>query len=111
MLRSEAMTRRYLSALVFVLIASAAPAAPPLVSVPFDDKKAAELRRAWAKESGLDAEFTNSAGMKLVLIPGGRFEMGPNGSRRAVTLTKPYHLATTELTLGQYRKFKAAHKI
>jgi formylglycine-generating enzyme required for sulfatase activity len=108
---SDVMMQRSLSALVFLLIASTALAAPPLVSPPFDDKKAADLRRAWAKESGLDAEFNNSVGMKFVLIPAGRFEMGPNGSRHAVTLTKPYHLATTEVTLGQYRKFKAGHKI
>src|SRR4051794_19816943 len=102
---------RSLLVLLAFLSAGRAAAGPPLLSPPFDDKKAAELRRAWAKEFSLDAEFTNSLGMKLVLIPGGRFDMGPNGSKRRVTLTKPYYLGVTEVTLGQYRKYKARHKV
>jgi formylglycine-generating enzyme required for sulfatase activity len=56
-------------------------------------------------------ELTNSVGMNLVLIPGGRFEMGPNGSKYRVTLAKPFYLGVTEVTLGQYRRFKPDHKI
>src|SRR4051794_35915708 len=105
------MFRSLLVLFAVVLPAEFVAAGPPLLSPPFDDKKAAELRRAWAKEFSLDAEFTNSIGMKFVLIPGGRFDMGPNGSKRRVTLTKPYHLGVTEVTLGQYRKYKAGHKV
>ena len=94
-----------------LLVPAVAEAGPPLLSPPFDEKKAAELRRAWAKEFGLDAEFTNSLDVKLVLIPGGRFDMGPNGSKHRVTLNKPYYLGATEVTLGQYRKYKPGHKV
>src|SRR5690242_13246156 len=103
------MFRSMLVLSAVVLSAENIAAAPPVLSPPFDDKKAADLRRAWAKEFSLDAEFTNSLDMKLVLIPGGRFDMGPNGSKRRVTLTKPYYLGVTEVTLGQYRKYKARH--
>jgi formylglycine-generating enzyme required for sulfatase activity len=49
--------------------------------------------------------------MKFVLISGGRFDMGPNGSKRRVSLARAYDLATTELTLGQYRKFRSGHRV
>jgi formylglycine-generating enzyme required for sulfatase activity len=49
--------------------------------------------------------------MKLVLIPGGRFDMGPAGSKRRVTLTKAFYLGATEVTMGQYRRFKPGHKV
>src|SRR5262249_16380529 len=68
------------------------------------------LRTEWATAWQLDAEFTNSIGIKLLLIPGGRLEMGPNGTKRRVTLRQPYYLGVTEVTLGQYRKFKRAHE-
>ena len=55
-------------------------APPPLPSFPFDADRALALRTEWAKALNLDPEFTNSLGMKLLLIPGGRFDMGPNGS-------------------------------
>ena len=94
-----------------LLLAPPALAAPPLVGLPFDGRRAADLRRQWAKQTNLDAQFVNSLGMKLVLIPGGRFDMGPNGSKRRVTIGKPYYLGSTEVTLGQYRKFRPGHKV
>jgi formylglycine-generating enzyme required for sulfatase activity len=105
------MSRLMLALSALALLAAPVAAAPPIVSPPFDEKKAAELRRQWAKDFGLETDFTNSIGMKLVLIPGGRFDMGPNGSKRRVTITKPYHLGVTEVTLGQYRKYKPKHRI
>jgi formylglycine-generating enzyme required for sulfatase activity len=86
-------------------------AAPPLPHPPFDADRAAALRREWARAFGLPADFTNGVGMKLVLVPGGRFDMGPNGSKHRVTLTKPYYLGVTEVTLGQYRRFRPGHKV
>ena len=63
--------------------------------------------------------------MKLVLLPAGRFEMGARGTesfrsdhsnfdvqdarrRHQVVLTKPFRLATTEVTRGQFRAFVEA---
>ena len=58
------------------------PPAPPLIRIPFDAGRARSLQAEWARAFGLDREVTNSLGMKLVLIPGGRFDMGPGGSRK-----------------------------
>ena len=75
-----------------------------------------------------DLKFTtNSVGMKLVEIPPGSFLMGQDGPpadykmvkhaekfddadwderpAHRVTITKPYAMATTEVTVGQYRQF------
>ncbi len=86
-------------------------AVPSLPILPFDGKRAETLRAEWAQTFGLDAAFTNSLGMKLVLIPGGRFDMGPNGSKHRVALRRPYYLGVTEVTLGQYRAFKPGHQV
>jgi formylglycine-generating enzyme required for sulfatase activity len=83
----------------------------PRISVPFDTERARSLQADWARAYGLDPEVTNSAGMKLVLIPGGRFDMGPNGSKYRVTLAKPFYLGVTEVTLGQYRRFRPGHQV
>jgi formylglycine-generating enzyme required for sulfatase activity len=62
-------------------------------------------------------EITNSIGMKLALIPAGGFLMGSsraldpdaedsemaNGEKHRVRITRPYYLAVTEVTQGQYR--------
>jgi formylglycine-generating enzyme required for sulfatase activity len=60
----------------------------------------------------------SSVGFELRLMPVGEFEMGSNrrepGRRsnevqRRVALKRPFYLATTELTNGQFRRFKEAH--
>ena len=56
--------------------------------------------------------------MKLKLIPVGEFEMGSDGTDLAanndekvegkkhhVRITRPFYLGTTEVTVGQFRKF------
>lgn len=85
-------------------------AAPPLLTAPFDAGAAAKARADWAA-TGVPAEVENGIGMKLVLIPPGRFTMGPNGSTHRVTLSKPFHIGTTEVTLGQYRRFRPGHAV
>ena len=52
---------------------------PSLPRPPFDAERAKTLQQEWATAFGVDAEVTNGLGMKLVLIPGGRFTLGPNG--------------------------------
>ncbi|MFM7111656.1 MAG: formylglycine-generating enzyme family protein, partial [Planctomycetota bacterium] len=58
-------------------------------------------------------EITNSSGMKLVLIPKGKFTMGsPPGEigskdderQHEVTISRDYHLGAHEVTQSQYRK-------
>lgn len=79
--------------------------------LPLDPAAAHELREQWARLYGLQRTVTNSIGMKLVLMPGGQFDMGPNGSKHRVTLRKPYHLGVTEVTLGQYRRCRPTHRV
>ena len=57
--------------------------------------------------------FTNSIGMKFVLIPAGSFTMGSPSDepgrdsderQHRVTISKPFYLQTTEVTQGQWRR-------
>jgi formylglycine-generating enzyme required for sulfatase activity len=101
-----------MNALGLTAIASLALLAqPPLPGLPFDADKAATLQAEWAKARQVPPEFANRIGMKFVLIPAGRFDMGPNGSKHRVTIAKPYYLGVTEVTMGQYRKFKPEHTV
>lgn len=103
------------------------PPAKPLV-IPFDAATADVEQRAWAEELGVPAEFENSIGMKFRVIPPGRFTMGltpeeveeirelvgPQYGRdllnsaakqREVTLTKPFAMGVTEVTVAQFMRF------
>lgn len=91
--------------------AKAEPPSPARIGLSFDGERAQALQKEWASSFSLETGFTNSIGMKLVLIPGGRFEMGPNGSKYRVTLARPFYLGVAELTLGQYRKFRPKHTV
>ncbi len=84
---------------------------PPMARPPFDAERAATLRRDWAAALKVDPELRNSAGMTLLLIPGGRFEMGVKGSKYSVELKQAYYLGRTEVTNAQYRRFKPAHRV
>lgn len=86
-------------------------APPNLLQIPADTDSCHRAQAEWSQHLREPREVTNGPGMKLVLIPPGRFVMGPNGSTSRVTLAKPYYLAATEVTLGQYRKFKPEHAI
>ncbi len=66
-----------------------------------------------AKYAGLPRKVTNDLGMEFVLIPPGSFMMGspkdePGHQRRErlhkVTLTHPFYMQTTEVTLSQWRR-------
>lgn len=60
------------------------------------------------------APITNSVGMKLVPIPAGEFVMGSDRPpahwdeqpRHRVTISHPFYIAETEVTVAQYRQFK-----
>jgi formylglycine-generating enzyme required for sulfatase activity/tetratricopeptide (TPR) repeat protein len=67
--------------------------------------------------AGLDKEVINSVGMKLVLIPAGRFMMGalPTEEGRLqdetycdVQISRPFYLGAYEVTRGQFRRFVEA---
>jgi formylglycine-generating enzyme required for sulfatase activity len=73
---------------------------------------------AEAERLNVPVAFKNAIGMRFVLIPAGTFLMGsPSGEEsreetetlHEVTLSKAYYLQTTEVTNGQYRRFRPDH--
>jgi formylglycine-generating enzyme required for sulfatase activity len=84
---------------------------PPAPRFPFTAEEAKAYQIGCAEAAGVPVEVTNAVGMTLVLVPPGRFEMGPNGSKYRVTLAKPFYIGATEVTLGQYRRFKPGHRV
>ncbi len=50
--------------------------APKPAIAPFDAKQAKKHQQEWARHLGVPVEYTNSIGMKFILIPPGEFMMG-----------------------------------
>lgn len=94
----------------FVAIDDKKPALP-MVRLPFAAEKAKQLQEETAKALAQPVGFTNSIGMRFVLIPAGQYDMGPNGSKHRVAIGKPFFIGEMEVTLGQYRKWKKEHRI
>jgi formylglycine-generating enzyme required for sulfatase activity len=68
-----------------------------------------------ARAQGTDKAITNAIGMKLTLIPAGKFLMGsPAGEeerdaeelQHEVEISKPFYIGVYEVTQGQYEKVK-----
>lgn len=106
------------------------PADAPLPAVaPFDAAQAKKHQQEWADYFQVPLEYTNSIGMKFVLIPPGEFIMGSTpeeidnelaatpqgpqwdegractrseGPRHKVTLTRPFYLGTGEVSQKEY---------
>jgi sulfatase modifying factor 1 len=76
--------------------------APPLAVAPFDAAQATAHQQAWSKYLGVPVEYTNSIGMKFMLIPPGKFIMGPKTSNSTVIISKPFYLGKYEVTKGDY---------
>jgi formylglycine-generating enzyme required for sulfatase activity len=104
---------------------------PPAHAVsPFNAAQARAHQEAWARHLSVPVEYTNGIGMKLVLIPPGEFTMGtssedapklvPNGwdwareailseaPQRQIMIRKPFYMASTEVTIGQFMRFVEA---
>ena len=67
-----------------------------------------------AEPAAKPKETTNSIGMKLVLIPSGKFTMGSpqdekdrkkDEPQHEVTITRPFYLGMYTVTVGQFRQF------
>jgi formylglycine-generating enzyme required for sulfatase activity len=90
----------------------AAAAQKALNARPGDGEAAAMLAEARNRLT-LSKEFTNTIGMKLVLIPAGEFPMGSpetekeragdEGPQHTVKITRPYYMGATEVTQGQWQ--------
>ena len=65
---------------------------PPPAIAPFTPEQAKQHQKAWADHLGVPVEFTNSIGMKMILIPPGEFLMGsPDSDPDAEDHEKPQH--------------------
>ena len=84
------------------------------------DVQARRIQQDLANRLNIPVQVKNSLEMKLNLIPPGDFLMGAaDGDTEAlpierpqhkVTLTSPWYLGTTEVTVGQFRRFVDAEK-
>ena len=113
---------------------SIAIAEPALAVAPFDAEQAQHHQQAWSAHRGLPLEWTNSIGMKMVLIPPGEFMLGnsrneidwvlklwPGAFRgpadpeglywlenafplHRVRITQPFYLAIHEVTQDTYQR-------
>jgi formylglycine-generating enzyme required for sulfatase activity/serine/threonine protein kinase/Leucine-rich repeat (LRR) protein len=111
---------------------------PKPMKAPFDAAQAKAGQAAWAKHLHKQVETINSVGLRMTLIPPGEFMMGSTPEQVAaakkigeddklkadkyfqrlieeipqhrVTLTQPFLIGSTEVTVGQFRKFVEAAK-
>ena len=95
---------------------SAATFAAPM-AWPCDEALAAAAQAAWAKATQRTVVERNSVGMDMVLIPPGSFKIGsppeepghhPVETQVDVTLSRPFRLARTPVTVEQFRQFVLA---
>ena len=101
---------------------------PAPAIAPFDAAQARAYQAAWAAHLGVPVQYTNSIGMKFVLIPPGEFTMGSTpeeieealpfagddtqwqgfirseAPRHKVILTQPIYLGVYEVTQAQYER-------
>lgn len=105
------------------------PPPPPLAAVPFSGDGAREHQQRWAAYLNVPVEWTNTLGMRFVLIPPGEFHRGiPKGIAEEVNqgiahmdpelavtfrgaqpshqvrLTQPLYFAVTETTQAEYQR-------
>jgi formylglycine-generating enzyme required for sulfatase activity len=104
-------------------------AKPPLASAPFSAEDAKEHQAQWAAYLNQPLELTNRIGMKLVLIPPGKFLQGSttrqrddavenlpvaaqplirSETQREVTIDQPFWLSAHEVTVRDFRQFVQA---
>ena len=119
-------------------VANSAPVSPPLAKAPFDANQAHIYQDQWARHLKTKVTTKNSIGMSMVLIPPGEFMMGSTDEQveaaivhavvekadeytvsrirdnerpqHQVRITRPFLMAATEVTIGQFRKFVDATK-
>ncbi|MDB5386930.1 MAG: hypothetical protein JWM11_2576 [Planctomycetaceae bacterium] len=108
--------------------------APPPAAAPFNALQARSHQEAWARYLDVPIEYTNSIGMKFILIPPGEFMMGTaskdleailkatpesgtaqdvyrsEGPQHKVILTHPIYLGVNEVTQGQFEKLMGREK-
>jgi formylglycine-generating enzyme required for sulfatase activity len=94
--------------------------APTLAVAPFDAAQAKAHQQFWSKYLGVPVEYTNSIGMKFMLIPPGEFMMGaPETDTDAhdnekpqvpVRISRPFYLGKYEVTNWEFRQLFPEHQ-
>jgi formylglycine-generating enzyme required for sulfatase activity len=121
--RNGFLLRNYLTLLAYSqvierVLPKSSPAEPPgPPAFPFDRQAAARYQREYAERVGLPLEITAEPGLKLLLVPPGKFNLGSPADEPGrkddeaaceVTLTRPFYLGQHEVTVAQFRKFALA---
>jgi formylglycine-generating enzyme required for sulfatase activity len=75
--------------------------------LPLSPDEAAKRQTAWAEYLGRKPVEDNVLGMKLVLVPPGELDLGPDGR---MVISRPYWLGQYEVTRRQFAQFVAAGK-
>lgn len=84
---------------------------PELLVAPFGKFTAERTQKAWAAYLNQPLELNNSIGVKLRLVPPGKFVMGakynPSNQEKphTVQITKPFYVSRYEVTRGQFADF------
>lgn len=105
---------------------------PPPAIAPFNAEQAKQHQKEWAQYLGVPVKYTNSIGMKLVLIPPGEYERGASeeeiemlvanttnkhlhqvfsgeGPRHHVVISRPFFFGVYEVTQNEYRTITGAN--
>ena len=87
---------------------------PEVKGWPIDEITAKELQKNCGLEP-LELELGDSVKMNLVPIPAGSYPMGDGGTYydeppKAVKISKPFYIGTTEVTFAQYAQFDKEHE-
>jgi formylglycine-generating enzyme required for sulfatase activity len=81
------------------------------------DPRAGAEAKAWRPDGPAPKKLTNSLGMKLVLVPASKFNMGSatteqgrsqDEDQHEVEITRPFYIGAYEVTIGQFRQFVEA---
>ncbi len=119
------MYRRVVLSLTYLLLAGCGGPDGTPVPGPASDAvpawaRVADVQRVEARRLGVPVAFENPQGMRFVLVPSGTFLMGSppdepgheeaTETQHEVRLTRAYYLQTTEVTNGQFRRFRPGHR-
>ncbi len=78
---------------------------------PFSAKVAKSLQKKSGKVTKKSVDLGGGQSIELVKIPSGKFVMGGDGEKRQVaTIAKPFWIGKTEVSLEQFRQFRAEYK-
>jgi serine/threonine protein kinase/formylglycine-generating enzyme required for sulfatase activity len=84
-----------------------------ILIAPFDESAAKSAQQVWSERLKVPVEVVNSIGMRLRLVPPGKFRMG--GKQYAdqwpehdVEITHPLFVGACEVTKGEFLKFESA---